>query len=153
MDGALESTVTVELVPANGNAESDDYTISPASVTILSGATVAEFTLTARPDVAPTFEATETLTLNPVAMIVEGSVSLDTDSSVPHQVTISESLPIPTVSLKVFEDNFRFDEGQQGVEIRAELQHLTEFTVTVSLSRGAGSTAEKFRLQAGDRHS
>ena len=32
LDGALESTVTVELLPTNGNAESDDYTISPASV-------------------------------------------------------------------------------------------------------------------------
>ena len=151
LDGALESTVTVELLPANGNAESDDYTISPASVTILPGATVAEFTLTAPPDVAPTFEATETLTLNPVATIVEGSVSLDTDSrSVPHQVTISESLPVPFVVLQELK-NFIINEGQQGVEIRAVLQHLTEFTVTVSLSRGAGSTAENsdFKLETG----
>ena len=151
LDGALESTVTVELLPTNGNAESDDYTISPASVTILPGATVAEFTLTARPDVAPTFETTETLTLNPVATIVEGSVSLDTDSrSVPHQVTISESLPVPFVVLQELK-NFIINEGQQGVEIRAVLQHLTEFTVTVSLSRGAGSTAENsdFKLETG----
>ena len=142
LDGVLESTVTVELLHTNGNAESDDYTISPARVTILPGATVAKFTLTARPDITPTFETTETLTLNPVAIIVEGSVSLPTDSSVPHRVTISESLPVPFVVLQEL-NNFILNEGQQGVQIRAVLQHLTEFTVTVSLSRGAGSTAEE----------
>ena len=142
LDGVLESTVTVELLPTNGNAESDDYTISPARVTILPGATVAKFTLTAHPDIIPTFETTETLTLNPVAIIVEGSVSLPTDSSVPHRVAISESLPVPFVVLQELK-NFILNEGQQGVQIKALLQHLTEFTVTVSLSRGAGSTAEE----------
>ena len=150
LDGILESTVTVELSPTNGNAESDDYTISPARVTILPGATVAEFTLTAHPDIIPTFETTETLTLNPVAIIVEGSVNLPTDSSVPHRVAISESLPVPTVSIEAALDDFEFNEGEKGIQIRAVLQHLTEFTVTVSLSRGAGSTAgdNDFELEA-----
>ena len=150
LDGALESTVTVELSPTNGNAESDDYTISPASVTILPGATVAKFTLNARPDIIPTFETTETLTLNPVAIIVEGSVSLDTDSSsVPHEVMISESLPVPEVTLGV-QGPSGFNEDQRGIQIEATVQPLTEFTVTVSLSRGAGSTAKDtdFELEA-----
>ena len=141
LDGALESTVTVELVPTNGNAESDDYTISPASVTILPGDTAAKFTLNARPDIIPTFETTETLTLHPVAIIVEGSVSLDTDSSsVPHEVMISESLPVPEVTLGV-QGPSGFDEDQRGIQIEVNVQPLTEFTVTVTLSRRADSTA------------
>ena len=141
LDGVLESTATVELVPTNGNAESDDYTISPTKVTILPGDRDAEFTLTARADIIPTFETIETLTLHPVAIIVEGSVSLDTDSSsVPHEVMISESLPVPEVILGV-QGPSGFDEDQRGIQIEASVQPLTEFTVTVMLSRRADSTA------------
>ena len=78
LSGALESTVTVSLLATNESAEDDDYTISPASVTILPGATVgAEFTLSAlRNNLQQRnieyFEGTEILTLEPVAIIAEG---------------------------------------------------------------------------------
>ena len=142
LDGVLESTVTVELVPINGNTESDDYTISPTSVTILPGDREAEFTLTAHSDIIPTFETTETLTLNPVAIIVEGLVGLDTDSSVPHRVAISEILPIPSLSLISSDLDLEFDEGQQNIQITARLSDIAGFTVTVSLGLGDGSTVE-----------
>ena len=146
LSGALESTVTVSLLATNESAEDDDYTISPASVTILPGATVAEFTLSAlRNNLQQRnieyFEGTEILTLEPVAIIAEGSVRLPTDGSVPHQVAISESLPVPELEVTVNGGPTSFNEGQQRIELVAVPDDVTEFTVTLTLRRRADSTA------------
>ena len=150
LDGVLESTVTVELLPTNGNAESDDYTISPARVTILPGATVAKFTLTAHSDIIPTFETTETLTLNPVAIIVEGSVSLDTDSSVPHQVAISENLPVPPLAFRPGAIGQFVNEGES-LTFTVELMGLASETHTLTfrpIFRGGEGRAEAADLRS-----
>ena len=146
LSGALESTVTVSLLATNESAEDDDYTISPASVTILPGATVAEFTLSAlRNNLQQRnieyFEGTEILTLEPVAIIAEGLVRLPTDGSVPHQVAISESLPVPELEVIVNGGPTSFNEGQQRIELVAVPDDVTEFTVTLTLRRRADSTA------------
>ena len=145
LNGAvLDETVTVELLATNDSTESDDYTISPARVTIAPGQREAKFTLNANVD--SLFETDEILTLEPVATLT-GSVSLTPDAnSVPHQVVIVESLPVPSLSLISSDPDLEFNEGQQGIQITARLSDRAAFTVTVSLSLGDGSTVESADL-------
>ena len=126
---ALDVSVMVDLT--SGTAEEDDYELSPLVSTIPAGSLAVTFTLTPNDDAV--YEGSEELAL--VLSTESDKVNL---GDVLQIVTILENDPVPELS---FVDPVGLVIEGSSLTISVRVVGLTEFTPTLSLTRGSESTA------------
>ena len=143
LSGALEVSVTVELSPTNGNAESDDYTISPTRATILPGDREVEFTLTVHED--STYEETETLRLK-VKLGGEPAELFDSDILPARNIIIIDRDINERPTLSLDDGPTTINEGTSA-EFTVQLNNIVEvpLVLSIAVSRVTGTDS------AGDR--